>query len=284
MRAVRLVVAAAVAALAVAGSAHAGSLVGAGTAVDTGADYNGGKALPFAPGTRATARAAARAVHGTASVAAVGDERMWFAADDVLGTIYLKNYTLRAIGDHIEVWVASDSDEVSTGTQFPAGDCRNDSVEVKDEQIQALIREFEQQNPAGRERSVQRRSRQRRQPRADRGRRASRRLLGRGGRQRRRARRQRPRRQLLRPERSDRVRVHPRLLLLGLQRARRPQRDDGGRVRLAPSPRRQPAPRTVPGRSVPPPAGDTAPLRGDVRARVPAPARTTTPTPTRRRG
>ena len=143
MRAVRLLVAAAVAALAVAGSAHAGSLVGAGTAVDTGADYNGGKALPFAPGTRATARAAARAVHGTAPVAAVGDERMWFATDDVLGTIYLKNYTLRAIGDHIEVWVASDSDEVSTGTQFPAGDCRNDSVDVKDDQIQAMIREFE---------------------------------------------------------------------------------------------------------------------------------------------
>ena len=143
MRAVRLLVAAAVAALAVAGSAHAGSLVGAGTAVDTGADYNGGKTLPFAPGTRATARAAARAVHGTAPVAAVGDERMWFATDDVLGTIYLKNYTLRAIGDHIEVWVASDSDEVSTGTQFPAGDCRNDSVDVKDDQIQAMIREFE---------------------------------------------------------------------------------------------------------------------------------------------
>ena len=159
MRAVRLVVAAAVAALAVAGSASAGSLVGAGIGIDTGSDYNGGKARPFAPGTKAKARAATRAMHGTAQAATVGERRLWFAADDVLAMDYLKNYTLRAVGDHIEVWVASDSDDVSTGTQFPAGDCRNDSVEVTDEQVQALIREFEQRILPAETRGVQRRPR-----------------------------------------------------------------------------------------------------------------------------
>ena len=88
MRAVRLLVAAAVAALAVAGSAHAGSLDdGAGAAVDTGADYNGGKALPFAPGQGEQGPGRARAVHGHG--AGGGDRRpnsIWFATDDVLGT------------------------------------------------------------------------------------------------------------------------------------------------------------------------------------------------------
>src|SRR5215207_8632997 len=56
----------------------------------------------------------------------VGDEKFWLAVDFQEGSLYLKAYTLRAIGDNIEVWVASDEDEVSTGTDFPDGDCRND--------------------------------------------------------------------------------------------------------------------------------------------------------------
>jgi hypothetical protein len=143
MRAARLLFVAAFAALAVAGSAHAGSIVGAGVGAEIGADYNGGKALPLAPGTKAVGRAAARALHGEAPPAEIGSDRLWFAIDDVFGIVYLKNYTLRAIGDHIEVWVANDADDISVGTQFPAGDCRNDSVEVTDAQIQALIREYD---------------------------------------------------------------------------------------------------------------------------------------------
>ena len=34
----------------------------------------------------------------------VGDEKVWLAADFVDGSFYLKEYTLRAIGDHIEVF------------------------------------------------------------------------------------------------------------------------------------------------------------------------------------
>src|SRR5688500_6379100 len=37
----------------------------------------------------------------------VGDEKLWLAADFVSGRLYLKEYTLRAIGNNIEVWVAS---------------------------------------------------------------------------------------------------------------------------------------------------------------------------------
>jgi hypothetical protein len=42
------------------------------------------------------------------------------------------------------VWVASDSDEISSGIRFPEGDCRNDErVQISDDQIQSLIREFD---------------------------------------------------------------------------------------------------------------------------------------------
>lgn len=143
MRAARLLVAG-LAVLVLAGAAQAGSVVGSGIAVDTGTDYNGGKALPFAPGTEAAARAASRAVRGSAAVAEVGDQRVWLALDDALAFIYLKNYTLRGIGEHVEVWVASDSDEISSGISFPLGDCRNDErVVITDQQVQSLIREFD---------------------------------------------------------------------------------------------------------------------------------------------
>jgi hypothetical protein len=55
----------------------------------------------------------------------VGDVKLWLALDDFTQEVYVKEYTLRGIGEHIEVWVASDEDEVSTATDFPAGDCRN---------------------------------------------------------------------------------------------------------------------------------------------------------------
>ena len=50
----------------------------------------------------------------------VGTVREWLGLDDTTGKYYRKNYTLRAVGKHIEVWVAQD-------LAFPAGDCRKDS-------------------------------------------------------------------------------------------------------------------------------------------------------------
>ncbi len=74
----------------------------------------------------------------------VGDEKLWLAADFVSGRLYLKNYTLRAIGNNIEVWVASDEDTVSTDTNFPEGDCRNgERTQVTDEQVAYLVDQFD---------------------------------------------------------------------------------------------------------------------------------------------
>lgn len=69
----------------------------------------------------------------------VGTVRPWLASDDTLGRLYLKDYTLRGVGDKIEVWVAND-------TSFPAGDCRNQipgSTDVTDAQVNSLVTEFD---------------------------------------------------------------------------------------------------------------------------------------------
>jgi hypothetical protein len=63
---------------------------------------------------------------------AVGTVRQWLGLDDTTGKYYRKSYTLRAIGRHIEVWVAQD-------LAFPAGDCRKDSIAVTDTQVDDLI-------------------------------------------------------------------------------------------------------------------------------------------------
>ncbi|MEV4640891.1 peptidase M6 immune inhibitor A [Actinoplanes sp. NPDC049548] len=66
-----------------------------------------------------------------------GTVRKWPALDDIDGRFYRKDYTLRGIGDHIEVWVADD-------VAFPAGDCRPaGSTVVTDAQIAGLVREFD---------------------------------------------------------------------------------------------------------------------------------------------
>jgi hypothetical protein len=70
---------------------------------------------------------------------AVGTVREWLALDDEAGNFYRKNYTLRGVGDKIEVWVAND-------LSFPADDCRNQipsSTQITDAQVNALITEFD---------------------------------------------------------------------------------------------------------------------------------------------
>jgi hypothetical protein len=74
----------------------------------------------------------------------IGDTKLFLAIDDFTQELYVKEYTFRGRGRHIEVWVASDSDEVSTGTDFPDGDCRNgDRTEITDAQVDYLINEFD---------------------------------------------------------------------------------------------------------------------------------------------
>ena len=70
---------------------------------------------------------------------AVGTTRTLVGSDDSNGELYKKSYTLQAVGDHIEVWVAKD-------TAFPAGDCRNQvagSTTVTAAQAQELAEQFD---------------------------------------------------------------------------------------------------------------------------------------------
>jgi hypothetical protein len=69
----------------------------------------------------------------------VGTVRGWLGLDDFNGVLYRKDYTLRAVGTNIEVWVAND-------TAFPAGDCRAqipNSTTVTDAQAADLANEFD---------------------------------------------------------------------------------------------------------------------------------------------
>ncbi len=143
MRAARLLVLAALLALVATASAQARThaiLGGYGDAL-VGIDQ---KPLPLKTGSKAAARAAiARTLRSQTGELTIGDERIWLAIDDVGGYIYLKNYQLRGVGNNIEVWVANDQDEISTGTQFLPGDCRNDRTDITDAQVQYLIGEFD---------------------------------------------------------------------------------------------------------------------------------------------
>jgi hypothetical protein len=70
--------------------------------------------------------------------AKVGAVRTWIAEDFTDGSLYLKNYTLRGVGNHIEVWVANN-------LAFPAGDCRNTLglTTITNTQVQNFIHEFD---------------------------------------------------------------------------------------------------------------------------------------------
>ncbi|WP_431882208.1 choice-of-anchor J domain-containing protein [Micromonospora gifhornensis] len=84
-------------------------------------------------------KAQSRRSQAAAETPPVGTVRNWLALDDYQGVIYLKPYTLRGVGDNIEVWVAND-------TEFPEGDCRQqipDSTVITDAQVNRLISEFD---------------------------------------------------------------------------------------------------------------------------------------------
>ena len=78
----------------------------------------------------------------------VGETRNWVGLDDVNGAFYRKTYTLRGVGDNIEVWVASEDRTFagvrSVGTDFQPGDCRNGArTQITDAQVNYLIDEFD---------------------------------------------------------------------------------------------------------------------------------------------
>ena len=186
-----------------------------------GPDYNHGKKLPLdkkSPGAAKAQVAAANARQANGDHE-VGDQLRWLALNDVTGAIYFKTYTLRGLGDHIQVWVADDR-------AFPAGDCRNalGLTDITDAAGEQLHRTSSTRTSTRRSRqsfstppSKTVRLRPRRHPR-----RPGLCKVSRGpGRRHRHAGRQRQGRELLRPVDSGRPDLHRRLLLLGLQRLRR---------------------------------------------------------------
>ena len=101
--------------------------------------------LKMAPLPARKVRVEARLAQSSAAAdAVVGDRRLWPALDRSANRLYVKYFTLRAVGANIEVWVASDQDAVSKGLEFPAGDCRNDDrVQLSDAQAQLLAQQFD---------------------------------------------------------------------------------------------------------------------------------------------
>ena len=99
---------------------------------DVGPDYNHGKKLGIDKQQSEPPHRVPK------DVPHVGSVRTMLGLNDYTDSIYLKNYTLRGVGKHIEVWVANN-------LAFPAGDCRNDLglTTVTDAQIKSFINEFD---------------------------------------------------------------------------------------------------------------------------------------------
>jgi hypothetical protein len=104
-----------------------------------GPDYNAGKKLPLDRRSLAVAKRQPSAkASAAAAPAQVGDTKTWVALNDDAGSIYVKPYQLRGVGDHIQVWVAAD-------TTFPSGDCRNalGLTKITDSQVNGFVHEFD---------------------------------------------------------------------------------------------------------------------------------------------
>jgi immune inhibitor InhA-like protein len=81
----------------------------------------------------------AKAKAAAAPTPPVGTVRQWLGSDDFNQRDYRKDYTLRGVGQKIEVWVANDR-------AFPAADCRAQipgSTDITDAQVNELITEFD---------------------------------------------------------------------------------------------------------------------------------------------
>ena len=174
-------------------------------------------------------------------------------------------FTLRAVSARTEVWV-------SNNVSFPTGDCRNDGARnvITDAQATYLLERVLGPDVPEDDRELQLAAASRRhrrdaagahRPAAD--------LLPGPGEQDRHPRRELPRREL---HRHHLPVVRRGLPLVRHQRLRQPQRDVDRLLRLAPPHGREPAERAV-DRPLRQPAGLPFRYEGDLRARVPAPAR-----------
>jgi hypothetical protein len=109
--------------------------------------------LPVELGVATSPSLRARGLRSTSSTATaaadppLGTVRIMPVLDDEFGTYRLRPFTLRALGQHIEVWVQQGVVDgfLEGTTDFPAGDCRNDGDRnvVTDAQIAGLMSEFD---------------------------------------------------------------------------------------------------------------------------------------------
>lgn len=111
-------------------------------------NYNKGVALPFDQADKKNAQP-------PLGPAKIGETKTWLGLDDYRGVINLKNYTLRGVGTHVEVWVSTNLDFPNTTMKnpltadpndyFPYNDCRNDGVRnvVTDADVAYLIDQFD---------------------------------------------------------------------------------------------------------------------------------------------
>jgi hypothetical protein len=113
-----------------------------GSDIRVGAKVSRNERIVISPQAR---RAIADMRSDRAATPAVGTTVPMLALDDLNGILIVKNFTLRGVGTHAEVWVADDSDDISSGLDFPEGDCRNDGVRnvIDDSQVNYLIGQFD---------------------------------------------------------------------------------------------------------------------------------------------
>ena len=74
----------------------------------------------------------------SATESEVGDKKIWMILNDVAQQYQFTNFTLKAVGNHIEIWVQDN-------LNFPTGDCRNDGTRnvVTQSQLDSFVKEFD---------------------------------------------------------------------------------------------------------------------------------------------
>ena len=75
----------------------------------------------------------------------LGTKRLMPVLDDAFGVYRIREFTLRAIGEHVEIWVQSHAPDAQgvSGTSFLPGDCRNNRTTVTDAQLDSMVHEFD---------------------------------------------------------------------------------------------------------------------------------------------
>lgn len=106
--------------------------------------------LPILDEPAAASRAAAAPLAAAAVDPSVGEQRNWLGLDDTFGFYYRKTFTLRAIRDNVEIWVASEANRAtpsggqSSGVAFLDTDCRNGArTDISDTQANYLADQFQ---------------------------------------------------------------------------------------------------------------------------------------------